>query len=107
MVNPKSLKNLKPLKKGADERRNMKGAPKKLPQLDVLLAEVLGKETKGKTEMQLIIEAMIKQAKKGNVRAAEMISDRGYGKVKDVVEWKEDKSDKAVIILPGGQQIEI
>ena len=38
--NPKSKENLRPAKKG--DVRNPKGAPKKLPKLDELLAEVLG-----------------------------------------------------------------
>lgn len=80
--NPNHMKNLKPFKKGADNRRNMNGAPKKLPSLDVLLANVLGKENKdGITEAELILMAMAKEALSGNVRATQLLLDRGYGSV--------------------------
>lgn len=56
------------------------GCPRKLPALDKLMAEVLGKEDgKGKTEAQKILEAVIKRAMKGDVKAAEMLLNRGYG----------------------------
>lgn len=80
--NPKCRDNLRPFKKGEDSRRNMKGAPKKLPSLDVLLANVLGNESKkGITEAELILMAMAKEALSGNVRAAQLLLDRGYGSV--------------------------
>ncbi len=59
------------------ERINKKGRPRKLPELDVLLAEVFGD-----SEMKKIINAMYKLALKGNVKAAEIILDRAYGKAK-------------------------
>lgn len=59
---------------------NPMGGPRKLPALDKLMAEVLGKEDgKGKTEAQKILEAVIKRAMKGDVKAAEMLLNRGYG----------------------------
>jgi hypothetical protein len=66
--------NLKPFKKGHDERRNMKGAPSKIPSLDQLLAEVLGEEKEG-------IEAV-----KGDTKAAEILLDRAYGKAKQTID---------------------
>jgi len=69
--------NLKNFKKGFDERRNIAGAPKKVPALDVIMAEVLDN-----TKMTKLIEALEKQALKGNVRAAEVLLDRAYGKAK-------------------------
>lgn len=62
------------MKKG--ETLNPKGRPKKIPDLDVLLSE------KGQSEYQAVINSLFKQAKKGNVRAAEVLLDRAYGKVK-------------------------
>jgi hypothetical protein len=84
---------------------NPKGRPKKLPNLNELLKEVLGKEdAKGKTEAQLILEALKTRAKRGDVRAAEVLLDRGYGKVKDNIDVNMDVNAKIktvqVIQLP-------
>lgn len=77
-----NIQNLKPFKKGSDARRNMKGRPPKLPQLDVLLDEVLGDETNGITAAKKILQALFSKASKGDVRAAEVLLDRAYGKAK-------------------------
>jgi len=72
--------NLKPFKPGDDERRNLKGRPKKLPQLDVLLVEVLGNEDDENSEAKQILSSLVKEAKAGNTKAAEILLDRAYGK---------------------------
>lgn len=78
-MNKKSLQNLKPFKKGQDSRRNMNGAPK-LPDLQELMAKVLGEEQKdGKTAAQAILDALWAKAVKGDTRAAEVLFNRGYG----------------------------
>lgn len=64
---------------------NPNGRPKKLPDLDLLLAEVLGVGSDGIEEASLILEALRKEAKKGDVRAAEMLFDRAYGKAKQTL----------------------
>lgn len=77
--NPHTIKG-----KGFDahpEHINRKGAPKKLPALDQLLADVLGSDGKGKSKAQAVLEALLKRALSGDVRAAEVLLDRGYGKV--------------------------
>lgn len=61
-------------KKG--ESGNKKGRPWKIPELDSLLSQ------KSDSEYQAVINSLFKQAKKGNVRAAEVLLDRVYGKVK-------------------------
>lgn len=68
------------------ENINRKGRPKKLPLLDDILAEVLGDSGDGKSEAFEIIKAMTMRAIRGDVRAAELILDRGYGKVKQSVD---------------------
>ena len=98
-------KGLKSWKKG--ETGNPNGRPKKLPQLDVLLAEVLGSETRGKTEAQHIIEAIKRKAKKGDVRAAEMLFDRGFGKVVQAMEFKGASFEATVFVLPNGREVQI
>lgn len=69
------------MKKG--ETLNPKGRPKKLPELDKLLADVLGEEIKGITAAKSILIAIRKKASRGDVRAAELILNRGYGKPKE------------------------
>lgn len=69
-----------PFKKN-DPRINRAGRPLKLPDLEELLKEVLGEEIKGKPAMKLILLALRQKAMKGDVRAAELLTDRGYGKL--------------------------
>jgi len=88
------------MKKG--ETLNPNGRPKKLPQLDVLLDSVLGEEKDGITAAEAILKALRMKASKGDVRAAEVLLDRAYGKAKQVnevtikepklPEWFEDGS---------------
>lgn len=76
-----NLGNLKPFKPGDDERRNLDGRPKKLPELDKILAECFGDK-----EMEEVLKAIHKQALKGNVRAGEILMDRIWGKPRQTVE---------------------
>ena len=76
-----NIENLKPFKLGNDDRRNLKGAPKKIPALDTLLAEVLNDTNNEGIEVaKEIILALVTKAKKGDTRAIEIILDRAYGK---------------------------
>ena len=59
------MDNLKPFKKGIDERRNATGENKKLPGLAELLAEVLCNPSKGISTAYAILIALKKQ---GNQR---------------------------------------
>lgn len=97
MINPKSKKNLKPFKKGKDERRNLKGAPPKLPQLDVLLAEVLGEEKEGISAAKVILMALRKKATMGDVRAAEVLLDRAFGKAKQNIGLDSDSPIQIIV----------
>jgi hypothetical protein len=67
-----------------DETR--KAAPKKLPGLDQLLAEVLGEEQDDQTAAKFILMALRAKALKGDVQAAEVLLERGYGKVRQDVD---------------------
>lgn len=91
-VNPKSLENLKLFKKGKSGNPN--GAPRKLPKLDELLASVLGEEKEGMTAAEAILKALRAKAAKGDIRAAELILNRAYGKPKEKIDV--DLLDKRV-----------
>ena len=65
------------------------GRPKKLPDLDILLAEVLGSDPDdpdAKNEAKEVLKKLIETAKKGNVQAQIAVLDRAYGKPKQAVE---------------------
>jgi len=68
------------------ERINRSGAPKKLPNLDRLLIEVLGNEDQDDSEIKAILMGLVKDAKSGNARAAEILLDRAYHKVKQPID---------------------
>ena len=84
MAKKPTLENLKPFKKG--ESGNPNGRPKKLPELDKLLADVLGEEKDGITAGEVILKALRAKAAKGDVRAAEVLLDRAYGKAKQTID---------------------
>jgi hypothetical protein len=76
--------NLKPFKKG--QSGNPKGRPKKLPRIDEILAKVLNeKGTNGLTRAENIIRKMSIKAET-DIRAAEMILDRTYGRPRQQIE---------------------
>ncbi len=92
----KKLKNLKPFQKGKSGNPN--GRPKKLPELDELLKDILLDETNGKTQIELIVRTLVKQSLKGDIRASEILLNRSYGKVKESIEL-EQKNESRVVIL--------
>lgn len=66
------------------------GRPRKLPALDKLMADVLGEEKDGITAGEAILKALRAKATKGDVRAAEVLLDRGYGKAKQYIDNTHD-----------------
>jgi hypothetical protein len=86
---PGGYKKIKPedgvqWKKG--QSGNPNGRPRKLPNLNELLADVLGDEKDGVTAAEAILKAIRSKAVKGDIRAAEVLLDRGYGKPKQQIE---------------------
>jgi hypothetical protein len=70
-----------PFKKN-DPRINRNGRPKKLPDLDALLIDVLAEKMQGKEALKVVLIALRTKALKGDVRAIELLLDRSYGKLK-------------------------
>lgn len=75
------------------ESGNIHGRPKKLPKIDDLIKEVLGSDDPETSEAKKILEALLTRAKRGDVRAGEILLDRAYGKAKQPVE-----SDNKVVV---------
>ena len=102
--NPQNLKNFTK----NDPRINKAGRPKKLPHLEELLANVLGEEKDGKTAAEAILMALRGKATRGDVRAAEVLLDRAFGKVKQDIGLNGNINlDTSIILLPDGTKIEI
>ena len=83
-------------KKG--ESGNPNGRPRKLPALDKLMADVLGEEKDGITAGEAILKALRAKATKGDVRAAEVLLDRAYGKPKQTTDTNITSTEPLVII---------
>jgi hypothetical protein len=78
-TNPENIKG-----KGFDkhpENINKEGRPRKLPDLDNLLIEILGDHVT-KESMKSVLLALRKKAASGDIRAIELLLDRCYGKIK-------------------------
>jgi hypothetical protein len=74
------------------------GRPNKLPELDKLLANVLGEEKDGITAAEVILMALRAKAAKGDIRAAEVLLDRGYGKAKQSIDLNADVTSRFTMI---------
>lgn len=84
-------------KKG--ESGNPNGRPRKLPELDKLLADVMGEEKDGLSAAEAILKALRAKATKGDIRAAEVLLDRAYGKAKQTIDNNVNLSQPLVITL--------
>jgi len=58
------------------------GRPRKLPAINDLIADVLSEEKDGLTAAEAILKKLRQMAASGNLKAAEMLLDRAYGKPK-------------------------
>lgn len=103
MPNPQNLNKRVPFKKN-DPRINKLGRPK-LPDLKEALANILGETKDGKTALDVILAGLRARAAKGDARAAELLLDRAWGKVKQPVDLTTDKqtiiktSDGTTVII--------
>ena len=91
--------NIEPHKFKKGQSGNPNGRPRKLPELSVLLADVLGEQTKeGLTAAEDILRAMYARARKGDTRAAELLLDRAYGKPKQSIDNNITTTEPLVIV---------
>lgn len=65
---------------------NPNGRPKKLPSIDLLMAEVMGEEKDGITAAQAILNMLRGKAAKGDIKAAQLLLERAYGKSKQNID---------------------
>lgn len=72
-MNTNSLANLKPAKKG--EIRNTSGRGGRKAGVETLIREALSKD-----DLKQIVQKVADEAKNGNIKAAEFVFDRLYGK---------------------------
>ena len=93
----RNIQNLKPYVKG--QSGNPKGRPK-LPDINEALAEALANEKNGKTMLQQILDSMIARALKGDVRAADFLISRGYGKADQRIEIDVQMPTTIIQIIP-------
>jgi hypothetical protein len=98
---PPNPKNLKPFKPGPDARRNMNGRPK-LPDIREALAKILAEEKDGVTALEATLAALRAKATKGDIRAAEALLDRAFGKPRQSIDHTSDGKP-----LPSSIRIEL
>ena len=77
---------------------NPNGRPKKLPELNKIMADILGDEKNGLTTAERILKAIEAKALRGDIKAAEMLLDRGYGKPKQTPDTNITTTEPLVII---------
>ena len=82
-----NVANLKHFPKG--KSGNPKGRPK-MPDVKDALARVLAEEKDGLTALDVVFRALRMKATRGDVRAAEALLDRAFGKAKQSIDHTSD-----------------
>lgn len=84
------------------------GRKKKVPALDVLVSDLLGKEpeSEGASPMEKIIKKLIARAEKGDVVCAKLLLEYTYGKPVQTIK-AEVENKVTTYTLPDGQIIEV
>jgi hypothetical protein len=87
---------------------NPAGRPPEMPEIDTLLAEVLSEEREGECAAKAILKALLRKAVRGDVRAAEVLLNRAWGKPKEHTDIQLTATPvNRTKILLGGQVIEL
>ena len=89
-----NLQNLKPFPKGVSG--NPKGRPK-MPDIKEALTMILVDEKVGRTALYAILAALRAKAVKGDVKAAQELLDRAYGKSKQIIEQELEVKTQGII----------
>jgi hypothetical protein len=76
---------------------------RKIPELEVLLGDLLAEEKNGVPAAKLILAALRKKALSGDLRAIELLMDRAWGKAKQEINI--NKTEKQFIMI-GTKRIE-
>lgn len=98
MAKQRNIQNLKPFVKG--QSGNPKGRPK-LPDIKEALAKILAEEKDGVNALEAILKSMRAKAAKGDVRAADFLISRGYGKADQRIEIDGQQPVQTIIqIIP-------
>jgi len=73
------------------ENRNTKGRPPVLPELKTAIAKLLSEKSGDYTALDAILKALFKRALTGDVRAAQELLDRGFGKAQQTISLQNDR----------------
>lgn len=96
MGNPNPLKQYQ-FKKG--QSGNPNGRPKKLPDLEKLLIEILGEKRDDKTALETILRNLRTKAFRGNEAAANILLNRAYGSPKQKTELTAGEGESLTVIF--------
>lgn len=96
MANQNNLDKHK-FKKG--QSGNPNGRPKKIPELQELVNDVLGEEKEGITAVKAIVATLRAKATKGDIRAAEILLAYAYGKPKQTTDANVTLSDNTIKVI--------
>jgi len=101
MAKPNPIPNNKPFPKGVSGNPN--GRPK-MPDLKEAMAKILADEKGGKSALDAILAAMKAKAEKGDVKAAEFLFDRGFGKpTQDISMRQEGTTEVTIRVIEGNE----
>lgn len=89
------------------ESGNPNGRPRKMPEIEELLSDILNEEKDGLNAARAILLAIRNKAFKGDIRAAEMLLDRAYGKPKQFVDSSVTINEPLVIELEKDDEDEV
>jgi len=99
---PNPIPGNKPFKKG--QSGNPKGRPK-LPDLREAIAKILADEKDGYNALEATLMALRSKAVKGDIRAAEVLLDRAFGKAQQAIDHTTGGEKISQSIIIGGKEI--